>query len=147
MSIYDDNLEAKWLGRAPVIDFEGSPSREINRQLRADAILCEEKDCGFARAITWGTPEAPAFFNEAVYFHLIDHPGHSLTYPKNVWPGLRFLSMHEKIVGAAYMKGYDDGKSYAADRFSNLSREIKTEPKMVRGREPEEPKGDFGRPG
>lgn len=84
-----------------------APGPDRNVRLRLDSICC--LSCGFVRAIAWGTPEAPAPFDEVVYFHLLECPGHEISYPADFVPGMRPVSDLELRVGEAYKLGRRDG--------------------------------------
>lgn len=103
-----------------------APDRDRNKRLRLDSITC--MSCDFARAIVWGTPEAPALFDEAYLFHFLENPDHHVTYPGDFKPGMALLSELERRVGATYRRGTRDGTAaalkdvidYAKDRMPKM---------------------------
>jgi hypothetical protein len=90
------------------------PSRETNRELRLDAIVCCAAGCDFKRVIDWGTPEKPAPGREIMASHSVDYPKHEMGWPMDVEDGMLFATEEEIRVGKAWLNGLFTGRKEVA---------------------------------
>lgn len=87
-----------------------TPSPATNKELRLDAIVCQEPGCDFKRVVDWGTPEKQAPGNEIMAAHQFDHPGHAMSWPGDVADGMLFTTEEEIRVGRAWLNGLVAGR-------------------------------------
>lgn len=87
-----------------------TPSRQTNRELRLDAIVCCKAGCDFKRVIDWGTPEKIAPAREIMASHTIDHFDHEMGWPMDVEDGMLFATEEEIRIGRAWLNGLFAGR-------------------------------------
>ena len=87
-----------------------APSRETNKELRLDAIVCYAAGCDFKRVLDWGTPEKPAQAREIMASHTVDNPNHEMGWPVDVEDGMMFATEEEVRVGRAWLNGLFTGR-------------------------------------